>query len=94
MEWKNTFLSYDSDKSGDLTAAELRDALAKSGFRVATPVLSAIVLRYANKEGKISIDDFFIAMAKTYSAFSNYPLFVSNLQNCAVDDWLLQKILP
>ena len=54
LEWKQHFLTYDKDQSGDMSAIELRDALAKLGFKLGTPALSSLVLRYANKEGRVS----------------------------------------
>lgn len=69
MEWKNNFKTYDKDGSGDMNAIELRGALAKLGFKLSTPVLSSLTLRYANRKGNINFDDFLQICCRIKSTF-------------------------
>ena len=69
MEWKNNFGAYDKDNSGDMSAIELRDALSKLGFKLSTPALSSIALRYANKHGGVSMDDYIQICCRVKSTF-------------------------
>lgn len=72
MQYKNCFKQYDKDGSGDMNAAELRGALAKLDFRLSTPILSSLVLRYANKKGNVSLDDFIQICCRIKSSFGKF----------------------
>lgn len=68
-----------------MNAKELRDALAKLGFKLSTPALSSIVLRYANKKGQVSEDDFLQVCCRVKSTFGNFQYFMSAVKvrcNC------------
>ena len=56
--WKDTFKTYDKASRGKMKAIELQDALSKLGFNITTTALSAIIVRYANKRGVVTLDDY------------------------------------
>lgn len=57
-KWKAVFKLYDHDHSGNLDAAELRDALQSAGYKLNNRVLNALAHRYSSPGGKITFDDF------------------------------------
>ncbi|XP_064089703.1 calpain-B-like isoform X4 [Macrobrachium nipponense] len=62
--WKNVFKLYDKDGSGKLCSFELRQALNSAGYRLNNHVCNALMLRYGDKEGKISFDDYIMCSTK------------------------------
>jgi Ca2+-binding EF-hand superfamily protein len=90
MEWKNNFKEYDKDNSGDMTTIELRTALAKLGFKLSTPALSSIALRYANKAGNVSLDDFIQVCCRVKSTFESYLAYQG--KSFSLDDFIMSAI--
>jgi len=90
LGWKKHFLNYDQDQSGDMCAIELRDALAKLGFKLGTPVLSSLVLRYANKTGKVNMDDFIQICCRITSTFESYLSYQG--KSFTLDDYIMSAI--
>jgi len=90
LEWRKHFNNYDADNSGDMSATELRDALAKLGFKLGTPALSSIVLRYANKEGKVNVDDFIQICCRISSTFESYLSYQG--KSFSLDDYIMSAI--
>lgn len=90
MKWKGVFGQYDADKSGDMNAIELRGALSKLGFRLSTPALSSIALRYANKKGKVAIDDFLQICCRVKSTFESYLSYQG--KSFSLDDYIMSAI--
>ncbi|XP_069957254.1 uncharacterized protein [Cherax quadricarinatus] len=62
--WKNAFKLYDKDSSGLLCSFELRQALNSAGYRLNNHICNALTLRYGDKEGRISFDDFIMCSVK------------------------------
>ncbi|KAK4300805.1 hypothetical protein Pmani_027019 [Petrolisthes manimaculis] len=62
--WKNAFRIYDKDNSGELCSFELRQALNSAGYRLNNHVCNALMLRYGDRQGKISFDDFIMCSVK------------------------------
>ncbi|XP_042207807.1 calpain-B-like isoform X5 [Homarus americanus] len=62
--WKNAFKLYDKDNSGHLCSFELRQALNSAGYRLNNHICNALMLRYGDKEGRISFDDFIMCSVK------------------------------
>lgn len=73
--WKNVFKLYDQDGSGELCSFELRQALNSAGYRLNNHVCNALMLRYGDKEGKISFDDYVMCTVKlkTMMGFEDDP---------------------
>jgi len=90
MEWKGSFKEYDKDNSGDMNAVELRGALAKLGFKLSTPALSSIALRYANKVGNVSLDDFVQICCRVKSTFESYLAYQG--KSFSLDDFIMSAI--
>lgn len=90
MEWKNNFKGYDKDGSGDMNAIELRGALAKLGFKLSTPVLSSIALRYANKKGNVSLDDYMQICCRVKSTFESYLDYQG--KSFSLDDYIMSSV--
>jgi calpain len=55
---------YDHDQSGCLNTFELRRALTSAGYHLNSHILNALVLRYGDKEGKMTFDDFVSSAVK------------------------------
>lgn len=87
---EHNFNNYDVDKSGDMNAIELRDALAKLGFKLGTPALSSIALRYANKAGFVSLDDFIQICCRVKSTFEAYLSYQG--KSFSLDDYIMSAI--
>ncbi|XP_076044094.1 calpain-B-like isoform X6 [Oratosquilla oratoria] len=62
--WKNVFRLYDKDSSGELCSFELRSALNSAGYRLNNHICNALMLRYGDKDGRISFDDFIMCTVK------------------------------
>ncbi|XP_064628930.1 calpain-B-like [Lineus longissimus] len=90
MKWKTIFSDYDKDNSGDMNAVEMRGALSKLGFRLSTPALSSVVLRYANKKGRVSLDDYIQICARVKSAFESYLSYQG--KSFSLDDYIMSTI--
>lgn len=90
MAYKTNFVNYDKDKSGDMSAIELRDALSKLGFKLSTPVLSSLALRYANKKGQVSIDDFIQICCRVKSSFESYLSYQG--KSFSLDDYIMSAV--
>jgi len=90
MRYKANFAQYDKDKSGDMSATELRDALAKLGFKLSTPVLSSLTLRYANKRGQVNIDDYLQICCRVKSSFESYLSYQG--KSFSLDDYIMSAV--
>jgi len=90
MTYKASFSQYDADKSGDMSAIELRNALAKLGFKLSTPALSSISLRYTNKKGKVNMDDYIQICCRIKSSFESYLSYQG--KSFALDDYIMSAI--
>nr|AAT77811.1 calpain B [Gecarcinus lateralis] len=62
--WKNAFKLYDKDSSGQLCSFELRQALNSAGYRLNNHICDALMLRYGDRDGKVSFDDFIMCSVK------------------------------
>ncbi|XP_021353793.1 calpain-A-like isoform X4 [Mizuhopecten yessoensis] len=71
-KWKGVFKERDADSSGCLSSYELRQALHMSGFRLSNRSLSALVLRYSNKESQIEFGDFILAAIRLKTMLSSF----------------------
>jgi len=90
MRYKANFAQYDKDQSGDMSATELRDALAKLGFKLSTPVLSSLTLRYANKKGQVNIDDYLQICCRVKSSFESYLSYQG--KSFSLDDYIMSAV--
>eukprot|EP00794_Sanderia_malayensis_P020617 gene20617-22652_t len=90
MKWKNCFKDYDKDNSGDMNAIELRGALGKLGFKLSTPALSSLVLRYSNKQGHISFDDYLQICCRLCSCVESYLSYQG--RSFTLDDEISQEM--
>jgi calpain len=88
--WKKQFSSFDTDKSYDLGVNELRKCLDNVGFKLCTPTLSSIALRYANKEGRVGIDDFIQICCRIKASFGSYVSYQG--RSFALDDYIMSAI--
>ncbi|XP_044062932.1 sorcin isoform X2 [Siniperca chuatsi] len=55
--WKNTFASYDRDRSGTVEGPELQHALTSMGYNLSPQAMKSIMMRYSIN-GRITFDDF------------------------------------
>ncbi|KAL8604817.1 hypothetical protein ACOMHN_028445 [Nucella lapillus] len=70
--WKKTFLQHDADNSGKMDSRELRTALASTGYKITNQMMAAIVFRFADHKGRVSLDAFLVLMAKLTALFNIY----------------------
>lgn len=64
LSTQNAFKLYDKDNSGQLCSFELRQALNSAGYRLNNHVCDALMLRYGDRDGKVSFDDFIMCSVK------------------------------
>ncbi|XP_070767871.1 sorcin-like isoform X2 [Enoplosus armatus] len=55
--WKNTFTSYDRDRSGTVEGPELQHALTSMGYNLSPQAMNSVMKRYSTN-GRITFDDF------------------------------------
>nr|CAJ12147.1 sorcin [Suberites domuncula] len=56
-QWKQTFMTYDRDRSGSVEPHELQQALVSFGYNLTPQAIGVLQKRYSNT-GKIAFDDF------------------------------------
>jgi calpain len=56
--FQSVFKLYDTEKTGSLSAFELRTALNSAGYRLNNHILNILMHRYGTKDGRITFDDF------------------------------------
>lgn len=90
-EWRDVFYAFDEDKSGALSAMELRQALNYAGFRVNNRVLQSLVLRYGNRNSDLAFDDFMSCAIKLKAMVEVFKERVADGEksaNFTLDEWL------
>lgn len=76
--WKNMSLykaamsKFDTDKTGTLNATELREALKSLGFTVSNRTFNCLVLRYSDKKGDITFDDFVLMAVRLRTCIESF----------------------
>ncbi|KAM9353824.1 sorcin [Symphorus nematophorus] len=55
--WKNTFASYDHDRSGTVEGPELQHAISAMGYNLSPQAMNIIMKRYST-QGRITFDEF------------------------------------
>lgn len=94
-DWRDVFYKYDADKSGALSASELRQALNSAGFRVNNRVILALVLRYGNRDGALAFDDFISCAIKLKAMVEVFKERVADGEKRAMfslDEWLERSL--
>lgn len=88
--WKGVFKNFDKDGSGNFDAYELKLALRKVGYKMSQKTFGAMVLRYADKDSKISFDNFIACAIKLKHMFEIFQKF-SDGKNAAfgLDQYLM-----
>ncbi|XP_041648590.1 sorcin isoform X1 [Cheilinus undulatus] len=61
--WKQTFMSYDRDRSGTVEGPELQHALTSMGFNLSPQAMNIIMKRHST-HGRIAFDDFITCCIK------------------------------
>lgn len=56
--FQGIFKIYDTDNSRGICANELREALKKAHIKVNNRILQILLLRYANENGQLEMEDF------------------------------------
>lgn len=69
--WKNCFKLYDKDNSSMLCGFELRSALTSAGYRLNNHISDALMLRYGNKDGQVTFDDYIMCSVKLRTMMGN-----------------------
>ncbi|XP_078397896.1 calpain-9 isoform X1 [Cetorhinus maximus] len=74
-QWKSAFLSCNHDKSGTMSAHELRIAVKNSGFQLNNQLLQLLVLRYMDPYLQIDFDNFVRCMVRLETSFRLFKSF-------------------
>ncbi|XP_051261386.1 sorcin isoform X2 [Dicentrarchus labrax] len=61
--WKNTFASYDRDRSGTVEGPEMQQAINTMGYNLSPQAMNVIMNRYSTS-GRIAFDDFVSSCVK------------------------------
>lgn len=94
-DWRDVFYKFDEDKSGALSASELRQALNSAGFRVNNRVLQVLVLRYGNRDSALAFDDFLSCAIKLKAMVEVFKERVADGEKTAMftlDEWLERSL--
>ncbi|XP_043536953.1 calpain-9 [Chiloscyllium plagiosum] len=70
--WTSAFLSCDHDKSGTISAHELRTAVKNTGFQVNNQLLQLMVIRYSDAYLQIDFDNYLRCMVRLETAFRSF----------------------
>ncbi|XP_012942074.1 calpain-9 [Aplysia californica] len=70
--WKKTFYQFDINQSGFLNSRELRAAINGVGYKMSNRTLGRLIFRYADENGKISLDNFLATMARLMKTYNVY----------------------
>lgn len=73
--WKNAFLRCDHDKSGTISAHELRSAVKDVGFFLNNQLLQLLVVRYADANRQIDFDNYLRCMVRLETSFRSFKSF-------------------
>lgn len=79
------FKIYDADKSRGICANELREALKKAHIKVNNRILKTLLLRYANENGQMEMEDFLACCIKLNHMIGKKTFLI--LFNCCVEHW-------
>ncbi|KAM4042933.1 calpain-8-like [Anomaloglossus baeobatrachus] len=91
----NIFQSADADKSGTLSAADLRDAIMQAGFNFNTTILNAVIQKLAHDDLEMDCNVFFSTIANLETLFNMFDLLKPNEGgsiSLSLDEWLLTKL--
>ncbi|XP_072170100.1 calpain-9-like isoform X1 [Diadema setosum] len=70
--WKAIFKKFDEDNSGTFNAYEMKGALRSLGFKLSANTFGCLVLRYADKSGRVTFDSFIAAAIKLKFMFMKF----------------------
>ncbi|XP_033113021.1 sorcin-like isoform X2 [Anneissia japonica] len=70
-QWKQTFMTYDRDRSGTVEPHELHAAISSFGYTLSPAALNALVKRYSTN-GRINFDDFVACAVRLRSLTSAF----------------------
>ncbi|KAI3361374.1 hypothetical protein L3Q82_012934 [Scortum barcoo] len=69
--WKNTFASYDRDRSGTVEGHELQYAITSMGYNLSPQAMNIIMKRYSTN-GRIGFDDFITCCVRLRALTDQY----------------------
>ncbi|XP_069546243.1 calpain-2 catalytic subunit-like [Brachyistius frenatus] len=72
QKYREIFMTHDTDNSGTMSSHEMRRAATKAGFHINSPVLQAIVIRYADAQCAIDFDSFVGCLIKLEMLFKMF----------------------
>ncbi|XP_072912674.1 calpain-9 [Hemitrygon akajei] len=70
--WKSAFMRCDRDKSGTISAHELRSAVKNAGFHLNNQLLQLLVIRYEDTYLQIDFDNYIRCMVRLETAFRSF----------------------
>ncbi|XP_059838205.1 calpain-9 [Hypanus sabinus] len=70
--WKSAFMRCDHDKSGTISAHELRSAMKYVGFHLNNQLLQLLVIRYEDTSLQIDFDNYIRCMVRLETAFRSF----------------------
>lgn len=92
--WKKSFLQHDADNSGKMDSRELRTALTSLGYKINNQTMAALVFRFADASGQISLDNFLILMARLMKLFNVFHQHQRNNQVIfSLQQWIEESLM-
>jgi len=71
-KWKGAFDNFDKDGSGDMCLYELKGALKVLGLSLSNRILDSVAMRFNNKKGRISFDDFMQIVTRVHILIKSF----------------------
>ncbi|XP_062585841.1 calpain-9-like [Saccostrea cucullata] len=91
--WKRLFYQYDVDGSGMLNSFELRRVLGAAGFKVDNSTMRSLVWWYADEKFCVSLDNYFICLARLMKRFNEFSKLKKNEQiTLSLSQWLQKGV--
>ncbi|XP_062574470.1 calpain-1 catalytic subunit-like, partial [Saccostrea cucullata] len=91
--WKRLFYQYDVDGSGMLNSFELRRVLGAAGFKVDNSTMRSLVWWYADEKFCVSLDSYFICLARLMKRFNEFSKLKKNEQiTLPLSQWLQKGV--
>lgn len=70
--WKKIFYQFDTDNSGSIDSRELRYAVNGAGYKISNRTFAQLIFKFADEQGKISLDNFLVLMARLMKTFNSF----------------------
>ncbi|XP_059154778.1 calpain-9-like [Physella acuta] len=91
--WKKVFLENDVNNSGLIDSRDLRPCVNALGYKISNKTLASLIFCFADKSGKIRLDDFLMLMSRLMKSFNTYQEFQKDgVVTLSLDQWLEKSV--